>query len=300
MNLNVVAFPAVTPPRPPSLDQVCERALRLPCSPALLPRLIGVLVSADSSADEIAEIIKIDSALAASTLRLANSAFFATGSAVDSVADAVVRLGQKELYRLAALALVSRWETGAGHGEPGDFCRHALCTALAAEVLAETSERIDPQTAYTAGLVCDLGKLALAHACLEFFPSIRARCATVGGPWLEAERSVLGYTHAEVGARLLRQWKFPETLVNAAEFCERPAEGPEESRLLLAHLHAAKYVATSFGPGVSEEGFLFELNTPFLIEWGFTPELMQETMTIVHERAKQRLQDKLSHGAIVM
>ena len=64
-------------------------------------------------------------------------------------------------------------------------------------------------------------------------------------------------------------------------------------------LHAGKYVATSFGPGVSEDGFLFELNTPFLVEWGFTPELLQETMAIVHERAKQRLQDKLTHGAVV-
>src|SRR5688572_13391375 len=94
---------------PPTIEQVCERALRLPCSPAILPRLITVLVSADSSADDIADIIKVDSSLAAATLRLANSAFFAGGTPAETVADAVVRLGQRELYRLAALALVSRW-----------------------------------------------------------------------------------------------------------------------------------------------------------------------------------------------
>lgn len=273
--------------------------MRLPCSPALLPRLIAVLVSADSSADEVADLIKVDSALAASTLRLANSAFFSAGGKADSVTDAVIRLGQRELYRLAALALVGRWETGAGgRGEPGDFCRHALCTALAAEVLAETSERIDPQAAYTAGLVCDLGKLALAHACAPFFPAIRVRCASQGGSWSDAERVVLGYTHAEVGARLLRAWNFPEMLVAAAEFCERPTQAPADSLAMLAHLHAAKYVATSFGPGVAEDGFLFELNTAFLLEWGFTPELLQETMSIVHERARSRLQEKLTHGAV--
>lgn len=283
----------------PSIDQVCERALRLPCSPALLPRLISVLVSPDSSADEVADLIKVDSALAASTLRLANSAFFSAGGKADSVTDAVIRLGQRELYRLAALALVGRWETGAGgRGEPGDFCRHALCTALAAEVLAETSERIDPQAAYTAGLVCDLGKLAIAHACAPFFPAIRTHCSSRGGTWSEAEREVLGYTHAEVGARLLRAWNFPAALISAAEFCERPTEAPPEALALLAHLHAAKYVATSFGPGVSEDGFLFELNTDFLLEWGFTAELLQETMAIVHERARARLQDKLTHGAV--
>ncbi len=286
-------------PPVPSIELVCERALRLPCSPALLPRLIGVLVAPDSSADEVADLIKVDSALAASTLRLANSAFFATGGKVESVTEAVIRLGQRELYRLAALALVGRWETGVGgRGEPGDFCRHALCTALAAEVLAETSERIDPQSAYTAGLVCDLGKLAIAHACGPFFPAIRAHCSSQGGAWSAAERAVLGYSHAEVGARLLRAWNFPDVLVAAAEFCERPTEAPESALALLAHLHAAKYVATSFGPGVAEDGFLFELNTPFLLEWGFTPELLQETMSIVHERARARLQEKLTHGTV--
>jgi len=283
--------------QPPSLDQVCARALQLPCSPALLPRLITVLVASDSSADDIAEIIKVDSSLAAATLRLSNSAYFATGGAVETVAEAVVRLGQRELYRLAALALVSRWDATTGRGAPGDFCRHALCTALAAEVLAETSERIDPQTAYTAGLVCDLGKLAIAHACAPFFPAIRAQCAR-GGTWSHAEREILGYSHADVGARLLQAWSFPPILTLAAEFCERPADAPDEAQPLLAHLHAGKYVATSFGPGVAEDGFLFELNTPFLLEWGFTPELLQETMALVHERAKQRLGDKLTHGAV--
>jgi HD-like signal output (HDOD) protein len=287
-------------PKIPSIDEVCEHALRLPCSPAILPRLISVLVASDSSADDIADLIKVDTSLAAATLRLANSAYLGAATPADTITDAVVRLGQRELYRLAALALVSRWEAGASRGEPGDFCRHALCTALAAEVLAETSERVDPQTAYTAGLVCDLGKLAVAHACGAWFPLVRAQAVRDGGTWAQAEREVLGFSHAEVGARLLKAWSFPSALVFAAEFCERPAAAPRDAQPLLAHLHAGKYVATSFGPGVAEDGFLFELNTAFLVEWGFTAELLQETMTIVHDRAKARLQDKLTHGALAL
>lgn len=290
-----------TSPLPPTMTEVCERALRLPCSPAMLPRLTAALVAHDSSADEIAAIILHDASLASATLRLANSAYFSGGSRVESLAEAVVRLGQRELYRLAALALVGRWETGTGgRGEPGDFCRHALCTALAAEVLAETSERIDPQTAYTAGLVCDLGKLAIAHACAQFFPAIRTHCTSRGGTWSHAEQEVLGYSHPAVGARLLRAWSFPEVLVAAAEYGENPADARGEARPLLAHLHAAKYIATSFGPGVSEDGFLFELDSAFLLEWGFTPELLQETMAVVHDRAKSRLQASLTHGVVAL
>lgn len=283
---------------PPSLAQVCERALSLPSSPALLPRLSSVLQAADSTADDIAAIIKLDPALTASTLRLANSAYFSGAEPAATVSDAVVRLGQQELYRLAALALVSRWESGSGHLDPGDFCRHALCTALAAEALAETSERVAPPTAYTAGLVCDLGKLAVAHSCSACFAAIRGHVARQGGSWAEAERAVLGYTHADVGARLLQAWSFPPVLQAAAQFGEHPAGAPDEARDLVAHLHAAKYVATSFGPGVSEEGFLFEFDAAFVQEYGFTAELLQETMAVVHERAKRRLQDKLTHGPV--
>lgn len=292
---------AKTPGKPPTLAEVCERALRLPCSPAILPRLTAVLSDGDSSCDDIADIIKLDSALAASTLRLANSAYFSAGGPAETVADAVVRLGARELYRLAALALVSRWEAGSStRGEPGDFCRHALCTALAAEALAETSERVDPQIAYTAGLVCDLGKLAVAHACAAFFPAIRSHCATRGTTWSQAEQAILGFTNAEVGARLLGAWSFPPALATVAQYCERLSEAPASALPLLTHLHAGKYIATSFGPGVAEEGFLFELDSGRLAEWGFTPEVLQETMAVVHDRAKMRLQDKLTHGAVLI
>lgn len=284
-------------PTRPTIEEVCEKALRLPCAPALLPRLGAVLVANDSTAEDMADLIQVDAALATATLRLANSVYF-SGVPVTTIAGAVVRLGQRELYRLAALALVSRWRAVTTTGDPGDFCRHALCTALAAEVLAETSERIDPQSAYTAGLVCDLGKLAVAHGGAEFFPAIRDQCHARGGTWTDAERDVLGYTHADVAARLLTAWNFPPLLTAAVEFCECPRRGPEEAHALLAHLHAGKYVATSFGAGVSEAGFLFELDTGFLLEWGFTPELLQETMMIVHERSHQRLLGRLTYGAI--
>jgi len=292
----------VNPATLPTIEQVCEQALRLPCAPSLLPRLITALQDNASGADEIEAIILLDTALAASTLRVANSAYFSAGEPAATVSEAVIRLGMQEIFRLSALALVNRWETGAGRGvyrgDPGDFCRHALCTALAAEALAEATERTDPQGAYTAGLVCDLGKLAVAHACAPFFPAIRFEQARSGGGWTRAEREVLGYDSTMVGALLLETWRFPPALVAAARHFHQPTKAPAESLALLAHIHAAKYLAISFGPGVTEDGFHFELEEDFLIEWGFTPEFLQEMLPVVLERATARLKDKLSHGTI--
>ena len=287
---------------PPSIEQVCTDALKLPCSPSLLPRLSEALQSESSSTAEISNIIQIDPALASATIRLANSAFFGgAGRAVESVEQAILRLGGKEIYRLAALALVGRWPATNNTGvqlEPGDFCRHALCCAIASEVLAEMTERVDPQLTYTAGLVHEMGKLAVTHACASFFPLIRATQQQRNLTWEQAEKEILGYEHAEVGARLLRAWRFPELMVFAAEYQHRPSEAPAEALPLLAHLHAGRYIAACMGPGISEDGFLFQVNGHLLAEWNFTSTILEEAMLLAVERASKRLGESLTHGKI--
>jgi len=287
-------------PTPPPLQKVCDAALKLPCAPSLLPRLALALQSDSSSAQEIERLIALDPSLAAATLRLANSASMGRGG-VDSVQEAVFRLGAKEIYRLAALALVGRWETSLGAGvrwNPGDFSRQALCTAIAAEVLCGTTERLDPQLGYTAGLVCDLGKLALAHSCGEFYPAVRTCVEQTKCNWEQAERNILGYNHADVGTRLLKAWTFPPLFVMAVEHQFNPAAAPVEALPLLAHLHAAKYLATAMGPGVLEEAFLQTMHGGFLCEWGFNSEMLEAAMPIVLEKAHARLGEKLTVGPI--
>lgn len=291
-----------SPLQPPTITQVCEKALRLPCAPSLLPQLALALQSDESSATEIERLISLDSSLAAATLRLANSAAFGRGG-IDTLEGAIFRLGAREIYRLAALVLVNRWETGSKSAlrwEPGDFSRHALCTAIAAEVLAETTGRVEPAAAYTAGLVADLGKLALAHCCAEFYPAVRARCVETKCTWEQGESAVFGYHHADVSVRLLQAWKFPDTFIKSAQFMLRPAEAPASVLPLLSHLHAAKYLATAFGPGVTEEGFLVTIHGNFLSEWGFTAELLERAMPVVLDRASARLGEKLTQGPVAI
>jgi len=289
-------------PTVPTLIEVCEKATRLPCSPALLPRLISVLEKEDSSIDELESVIRIDTVLASSTLRLANSAYFAAGSSqVENLSEAIMRLGQHEVYRLAALSLASRWMNQKIDGyrwEAGDFCRLALMVAVAAEYLATQSGRVDPKTAYTAGLVHEVGKLALAYSCGEYFPAIRSLQTNTGCTWLNAEKQVLGYNHAEIGGELLKRWKFPPSFVALGTFNPPTASAPADVLPLLVHVHAAKYIAVTIGVGVAEDGFLYELNAPLLMEWGFSPAVLEAAIPEVVVRAGKLLQEKLSHGSL--
>jgi len=286
----------------PTLAQVCEKAMTLPCAPVLMPKIMRVLQKEDASIAEFEEVIRMDPALAAGTLRLANSAYFSGGgSSADNLEEAIQRLGQREIYRLAALALTGRWMTTPVEGfrwGVGDFCRFSLITALAAEYLAQQTEAIEPQVAYAAGLIHEIGKLALAYSCMEYFGAIRAKQEADNTTWLAAEQSILGYTHAEVGAALLKRWNFPASLIAVAQYNPPTLESPKESLVLLSHIHVAKFIATSMGAGVGEEGFLFELNQPLMAAGGFTPEMIEAAMPEVFDRATRLLQDKLTHGSL--
>jgi putative nucleotidyltransferase with HDIG domain len=78
--------------------------------------------------------------------------------------------------------------------------------------LLERPEMAD--SAYLAGLLHDLGKLALDHCFKEEYGPVM-EAVSAGEPWLEAEWRILGITHAEVGALVATQWNFPEPLVRA-------------------------------------------------------------------------------------
>ena len=89
-------------------------------------------------------------------------------------------------------------------------------------------------------------------------------------------------------------------LVTAAEHSYHPSKAPAEARPLLALIHAAKYLAISFGPGVTEDGFLFEFDDALVTEHGYTPEVLEAALPTVLERASARLHEKLTHGPVVL
>lgn len=289
-------------PNVPSIDKVCENALRLPCSPTLLPRLVAVLEDVNSSSQDVEAIIRLDTALAGSTLRLANSAYFASGGQrVDSLGEAIIRLGSREIYRLAALSMAGRWMNTPVQGfkwEPGDFCRRSLVSAVAAEYLAERSGRADPSVAYTAALIHEIGKLAIAFSCPEYLGEVRLKCERESIAWNRAERVILGFDYAQVGAEMLRRWNFPPSLVAIAEYQPPLPEMPEDVLPLAVHVHAGKFLGVTLGAGAAEDGFLFEFNSNLLLEWGFTPEVLERAMPDVLSRATRLLGDKLLRGAL--
>jgi HD-like signal output (HDOD) protein len=283
------------------LDDVCAAALSLPCSPRLLPDLTEVLASDDADVEDLARLIQLDPVLAASTLRLANSAFFSASVPVETVGEAVMRLGARELYRLAALSLVTRWGAieAPGYGwEAGDFCRASLVKGVAVEALAKAVGRLDPSIAFTCGLVQDIGKLAIAFHCPERLEGVRSQVATTQCNWLEAESAVLGFNHTDVSSRLLEKWRFsPLCVAVARDPFAKSLQIPEE-REMAAHLHAAQYLAAFIGVGQGEDAFLFTVDESLLLEHKLSPEIIEGLAPEIIDRVSHLLKDRMQVGAI--
>jgi HD-like signal output (HDOD) protein len=173
-----------------------------------------------------------------------------------------------------------------------------LVKAVAAERLAQLTGGVEPSLAYTAGLVHEIGKLAVAFTCGASFEAIRAEQVRTGGGWLEAEKAVLGFNHAEVSARLLTEWRFPAVCVAAAQHNPPVSPLPEDAAAMIAHVHAATYVASCLGVGQGEDGFLYAVNAELLATWGLKPTLIEGVLPEVVARCTHLLRDRLNTGAI--
>ncbi len=252
-----------------SLDLIIGQALQIPSAPDLLPRLMKSLDDPQQTGEELSALIELDPGIASATLRLANSTWFGGRGQCDNLREAIFRLGAKEVFRITATSLTLRWiEQGRADGnsgwDPADFCRHSLSVAIASRLVAQEMSGVDEMKAYTAGLMHDIGKLVLASAVPERLAEVRAYLLHEGGSWRAAEYAVLGFDHTVVSAALMQKWGFPESLVTVCRYYPTPSKGPAEYFGLLAAVHAGKHLAVSLGVGVGEEGFLTEIDIPFL------------------------------------
>ena len=209
-----------------NLDQLLETTRKLPATPQLIPKLQRVLNDPDVEIDEVIKMIRIDTSLTSGLIRLANSAFFRGREPVRSIDEAVSRLGFSELYRLVCLVVaeqVLREPLPLYKMESGELLISSICSALAMESLCRLSTDVgmEPDTAYTIGLLHSVGKIVVNRHYLaqgiEFYnDEIEVD--------LIMERKILGFEQAELGGALLEKWGFPEDIFAPVLFQNSPLD----------------------------------------------------------------------------
>ena len=183
----------------------------LPPLPAAHARAIEMLARHDAEPGEMTEVVEGDPSLTTAVLRAANSASSAPRQPLRTALDAVIRIGLGPTRRIIAGAALRRNFDGLdGSGlVADDLWQHLLATALLADALAWTN---GPRTqAFTAGLLHDLGRMAMACAEPARYADV-LRYIRDGAEPMEAERRVFGVDHAAWGADLAARWGLPEEI----------------------------------------------------------------------------------------
>ena len=254
-----------------TLTEICKKAQEIPASPSILPVCLKLLEDEDASLQELSDLVKQDLGLSASVLKLANSAAFGGEISFDSLDDAIFRLGFSLTYNLVVTAAGGRWNNISLEGyswTPGDFFRHSLTVAVAAQKIAKMLEICDADLAYTAGLMHESGKLALAYACPQAINQARFYVDEQDYNWLQAEEKVLGFNHTQISLQLLGGWSFPDSLLQVAAHYPKPSATSGEFLSLVEVVHLAKHMAIQTGIGVGEDAFWLEVDPSILTHIG--------------------------------
>jgi putative nucleotidyltransferase with HDIG domain len=221
--------------------------------PQLMGQLCSILADPAHDARLVGRAVAMDPSLSAAILRIVNSAFSGTRTEIESVQRAVVSLGEQELVRMV-MTRIGTWLQGgalSGYGlEPNGLWERSLRTAIAAEATAKRIGYPQPAVAYTAGLLVDVGKIALSQRLEQWLVDvIEALSAETGEQFDSIERRMSGTDHAEIGAQLAIGWRLPPVLVDTIRWHHHPAHATVDKRLTYI-VHMADTIAALTG-GVS-------------------------------------------------
>jgi putative nucleotidyltransferase with HDIG domain len=201
-----------------TLQNLINRVDELPEVPQIAFRAIQLLNNPETDVSSLAQVISSDQALTAKVLRLCNSAFYGLSRQVTTISEAVVIVG---FSSLKSLVLMLTTQSSMNKGllgykiGPGEFWRHSLNTAEITRFLAQHTGANNPEEAFIAGLIHDIGKMALNQYALPEVYRATNLSQKERLPIHEAETQVLGFDHADVGAALTERWNFPPVLVEA-------------------------------------------------------------------------------------
>jgi putative nucleotidyltransferase with HDIG domain len=246
---------------------VADRIRTLPALPAAVARVHALAADPRSGPADFEALLRPDPALSANLLRLANSAHFAPRSRVETVRQAVAVLGLKRTSDLATGAAFAPLVPKRLPGYEVDaaaFWLHCAAVAVLAEKLAAEAGGA-PDLTFTAGLLHDVGKLAVCAFVAGEASAIAARLRA-GEAFAAAERGTLGLDHAEVGAVVALRWGLPPAVADVARWHHRPGDVPEGvDRRLVAVVHAADGLAHALGLG-ADRGELARALDPAAVE----------------------------------
>ena len=216
----------------------------LPTLPAVAAKVLTLSSGEDADLRQLSRVISQDVSLSSKILKVANSPLYGFSSPVGTINKAVSILGTNSVRSLVlSFSLIDLGERGRSLGfDYTRFWERSLATGVAARKIMIRCDTSHAEEAFTAGLLGNLGEMFLALSFPERMREVDSRAAAHGLPRLDAERTLVGVDHAEVGAEAARRWRLPLQIALPVRYHHDPpreADDPDLDRLIrVCHLAA--------------------------------------------------------------
>jgi len=268
----------VETPRPKTSRENTPWALdQLPPFPAMAARLMRLLAHEDVDVTAVGRLIAAEPVFATRLLEMANSPLFALTRQVKTISHAIVVVGLTRVKSITVTRALGDFVAPALQQRALRVCwQNSLAGALIAEKLARACH-IDPDFAYVAGLLRDIGRLALLVKYPESYANLLAVSRENGFDLRATERDLFDIDHCEAGAWIMARMPFPPELGEVAANHHEPRRDYEFRLLHLVHI--ADQLADALGFAVltaanqpTLDEILNELPDRFHSEFHFDPE----------------------------
>ena len=244
-----------------STEEILAKIDYLPPFPATASKALQQLKNPEVTVEEIAEIIKFDQGITTNILRLCNSSYFGIQRQVTKLSEAVVYIGLSELKKILIVSATGKFYEKKQDGyemESGELWRHSLSTAIIAEKTIKELKVPKNENVFISGLLHDVGKLVLSEFVSESAEKIYSLVEDKKMSFMDAEVEVLSIDHAELGARVLEMWNFPEEVVATVRTHHHPYKDGDSN--LENVIKLADAISMMMGFGTTFDGMTYQLS----------------------------------------
>lgn len=199
-------------------SQLLAAVESLPPLPAVALRVMQVAQNPKSSASDLALVVSADPGLSARVLRIVNSAAYRRSREITSVQEALVMLGFVQARNVAISGAISgAYSPDASNAlfRIATFWRHALAVAFMASDLASRGSQVDVPSAFTTGILHNMGRLAMYYADPAGLDQAVAEAMRTDRTLEDVEAELLGCDHSAVGGLLATRWQLPKAIAEA-------------------------------------------------------------------------------------
>jgi putative nucleotidyltransferase with HDIG domain len=241
---------------PREMQKRVEALRSLPSSPAVLKPLLDLLREPPDSVqiDKVVKLVSYEKTITAQLLRIANSPLYGRAKPAESIHAAVVTLGIQRIEDILLSNCFSKmvprdkWVV-----DPHVFWRHSFGCALVCREFAERIGYNDPDKAYLAGLLHDLGIIVNSLAFTDQYREVITKAVEAGRPLDEQEEETLGFTHCQSGVILAKAWALPQTIRDVIEWHHTTTLAPAGNPLIaITHLADLLCRVRNLGYGYEE------------------------------------------------